>query len=352
MSAAEPNVAVIQPLPGVGDMIWHLPHIRAISAHVGAPVTLVAKPRSAAAQIFAAERTVRDVIWMDRNPERRRGRHDGPLGMLRLIRDLRARHFDAVYLLHQSQTLACVTWLSRIPARHGYGAGSQRLWLNRPAFLSREALRLNWYQQATTWLGVAGIPVAEAEPRLPVLQAAAAAVEQRLGPAVEPLITIGIGSSELYKQWGATRFAALVQLLRQSGWTRFVLLGGPPQADVAAEILRLLGGQDASVAVSVDWPLTEVAALLARSAFYVGNDTGFLNIAAAVGIRTYGLFGATDPFHHSSQIVPISPVDGGVSRIDGMSRISAEAVLAVILADRGSAPQHLSPGERSTRSGG
>src|SRR5438552_15723696 len=47
MSVAR-RVAVMQPLPGIGDMIWHLPHIRAIARHVGAPVTLIAKPRSLA----------------------------------------------------------------------------------------------------------------------------------------------------------------------------------------------------------------------------------------------------------------------------------------------------------------
>ena len=66
-------VAFVQPLPGIGDMIWHLPHIRAIAAHVGEPVTLITKPRSAADQIFSAERTIRDVFWLDRNPEARRG---------------------------------------------------------------------------------------------------------------------------------------------------------------------------------------------------------------------------------------------------------------------------------------
>ncbi len=158
-NAPSPNVAVIQSLPGVGDMIWHLPHIRAISAHVGGPVTLIAKPRSAAAQIFAAERTVREVVWMDRNPEGRRGRHDGLLGLMRLVQVLRDHRFDSVYLLHQSQTLALATWLARIPARFGYGAGVQRLWLNQPTFLTRDQLRLNWFEQATTWLATAGIPL-------------------------------------------------------------------------------------------------------------------------------------------------------------------------------------------------
>src|ERR1700676_5118870 len=91
-------VAVVQPLPGIGDMIWHLPHIRAIAAHVGQPVHLIAKPRSRADQIFSAEHTIRDVFWLDRNPERRRGKHDGGIGLLRMTTELRARRFDAVYI--------------------------------------------------------------------------------------------------------------------------------------------------------------------------------------------------------------------------------------------------------------
>jgi heptosyltransferase-2 len=330
------NVAVIQPLPGVGDMIWHQPHIRAIAAHTGAPVTLVAKPRSAAAQIFAAERTVRDFIWMDRNPEGRRGRHDGLTGLLRLVTALRARRFDAVFLLHQSQTLALATWLAGVPARYGYGAPGQRIWLNQPIFLKPDQLRLHWFEQATSWLATAQIPMTETDPRLPVLPEAAATVGQRLGNAGDPPVTIGIGSSAEHRQWGAERFVELIRLLRRSGWNRFVLLGGPPQTPLADEIVRRLGADNGQIILSLDWPLTEVAALLARSAFYVGNDTGFLNMAGAVGLRSYGLYGASDPFRYLSQIVPINPSGGPPSRTDGMSRISVEAVLAAIVADQDS----------------
>ena len=67
------GLAVIQPLPGIGDMVWHVPHIRALATHFGQPVTLIAKPRSAAAEIFAAEETVADVLWLERNPARGSG---------------------------------------------------------------------------------------------------------------------------------------------------------------------------------------------------------------------------------------------------------------------------------------
>ena len=74
-----------------------------------------------------------------------------------------------------------------------------------------------------------------------------------------------------------------------------------------------------------------MAALLAQSAFYVGNDTGTANIAAAVGTRCFVLFGATPPFDHSARIVPIVPASG-VDRVHGMTRIAPEDAMRAIAA--------------------
>jgi heptosyltransferase-2 len=321
------RVAVLQPLPGIGDMIWHLPHIRAIALHVGTPVTLIAKPRSAADQLFCAETTVRDVMWLDRNPEHRWGRHDGPLWWGRFIRALRSRRFDAVYLLHHSQTLALATLAARIPARFGYGYRLQRLSLNRAPFLPASIQWRRPHEQATAWLTVASIPLDDPEPRLTVDPQARERVLGRLGG--QPVPAIGIGSSELYKQWGAERFASLAAGLLTSGWSSLVLVGGRDEAGLAGDIVARLGEQARSVRRAIGWDLGELAALFAGAAFYVGNDTGVMNLAAAVGTTSYCLFGATPPLHHSRHIVPITP-PGGVDVQAGMSRIAPQAVLAVI----------------------
>lgn len=326
------NVAVVQPLPGIGDMIWHLPHIRAIAAHVGTPVTLVTKPRSAADQIFSAEQTVRDVFWLDRNPEHRRGRHDGGLGLARVVAGLRARRFDAIYLLHHSRTLAGLAMLTGIPKRYGYGFGVQRLFLNRGPYLPGPSLRLHPFDQATAWVKAAGITLDEAEPVLPTDSVARESVLRRLGGTHGRVIAIGIGSSEPYKQWGAVRFAALADKLHEAGPHRLVLVGGPAERALAQEIQSLCSHDAARITPAIGWNLAEIAALFAMSDFYVGNDTGVMNMAAAVGIRTYCLFGGTPPFFHSRRIVPITP-DGGVAKADGMGRITPNAVLLVIQTD-------------------
>jgi heptosyltransferase-2 len=328
------NVAVVQPLPGIGDMIWHLPHIRAIAAAVGAPVTLVTKPGSAADQIFVAEPSVRRVLWLRRN--------QGVAGGLaaiaarwQFLSDLRAGRFDALVLLHHSRTLAATAALAGIAHRYGYGFGWQRLFLNRPPFLPVKALPWHPNSQATAWLTAAGIAAADAEPVLPVLPDVAAMVAARLGDGA-PLVAIGIGSSEPVKQWGAERFAALIRLLRAGHVLRPILVGGAAEAGLAAEIFRL--ADDPALAAAIGWPLPEVAALLAACACYVGNDTGVANIAAAVGTRSFVLFGATPPLDHSRRIVPILPV-GGVDRLHGMADIAPAAALRVIEADEHAMPR-------------
>jgi heptosyltransferase-2 len=314
-------------------MIWHLPHIRAIARHVGRPIALIAKPRSAADQIFAAEQTVREVIWLDRNPDNRHGEHDGGIGLLRVARRLRARQFQAVYLLHHSRSIAALTMAAGIPARHGYGFGAQRLFLNGRPYLPPPALRLHPFEQASAWLRLCGIAMPEAEPVLPVAPVARRIVEERLRhrPEGDPkgdIVAIGIGSSEPYKQWRARNFAALARGLDAS---RIVLVGGHGEEGLAREIQALAGLP--SLERAIGWKLGEIAALFSMAAYYVGNDTGVMNMAAAVGARTYCLFGAVAPFLHSSRIVPIAPL-GGVSKTDGMARITPEFVLHAIDADR------------------
>ena len=238
----------------------------------------------------------------------------------------------AVAIDMESATIAAQAMLAGITDRFGYGFGLQRLFLNRGPFLPGPSLRLHPFDQATAWLAAAGIPMAEAEPILPTTVAARDTVRQRLGDAPGRLVAVGIGSSEPYKQWGAARFAMLADSLLDDAPGRVVLIGGPAEADLAREIQTLSRHGGDRIVTAIGWDLAEIAALCAASAFYVCNDTGVMNIAAAVGLRSYGLFGGTPPFHHSRRIVAITPPDGSVASGDptGMARITPETVLRAI----------------------
>ena len=343
MTTRTQRLVVVQPLPGIGDMVWHLPHIRALAAQAGGPVTLVAKPRSRADEIFAAEATVRDIIWVDRNPATGSGRHDGLRGAWRLSRTLRAGRFDAAVLLHHSATLAFATLAAGVPLRKGYGIGPQRWFLNEGPYLSAETWRRNRpLQRATLYLEAAGVRIADVDPRFPIAPAARSVVQKRLRDMPRPFVAFGIGSSEPTRQWGAARFAGLARALADAGWQSIVLVGGRNEAPLAREIAAALGDNADRLFPALGWHLGETAALLAEAAFYAGNDTGVMNMAVAVDTRAYALFGATPVLNHSANIVPITTSPGPA---DGAARITLEQVLSVLRRDRGS----LGPERRSER---
>jgi heptosyltransferase-2 len=85
------------------------------------------------------------------------------------------------------------------------------------------------------------------------------------------------------------------------------------------------GGGAAADAVAL--PLGDVAALLARCRRYIGNDTGVLNMAAALGVPVIGLFGGSRPLWHSRFIHPLLPPSGE----HGMAAITVHQVLEAFM---------------------
>ena len=73
---------VIQPLPGIGDMVWHLPHLETIAQATNERrITVMTKRRSRADELFASTAYVDRVLWLDRaQGDDPAGRHDGVLG--------------------------------------------------------------------------------------------------------------------------------------------------------------------------------------------------------------------------------------------------------------------------------
>jgi ADP-heptose:LPS heptosyltransferase len=94
------------------------------------------------------------------------------------------------------------------------------------------------------------------------------------------------------KAWAADRFADIARRLTGSGGIlpggRVAVLGGPDERDAAKPAIDALPGCIDLVG-RVD--LLTAYACLKRCAFYVGNDSGLMHLAAAACIPTLGLFG-------------------------------------------------------------
>lgn len=338
---------VVQPLPGIGDMVWHLPHLHALARDSrDGKVSVLTKPRSRADSLLRADPLIDQVIWLERNP----GKHDGVLGFWRLVKLLRSGNYERVWILHDSSRYHWAALFAGIAQRFGYGKGIQRFLQNSGIRLPKDAPR-HPIEKADLLLELHALPRTESEPQLQADADLVAEIGKRYAHVPAPWIALGIGSSEPYKQWGQERFAELARALRQAHDVSILVVGGPAEAVMTEWIVEQAGSAANRIYGAASLPIDETAGLLSRCTLYVGNDTGFLNIAAAVGVHSLGLFGGSPPLRHSDHIHVLLPDHGREARYgsNDMATISVDSVMKqvqVLLARRRSQedPPGTSPG--------
>jgi len=308
--------AVIQVKPGIGDVIWHLPFIRAIAAvSPGGRVTFLAPPTSGAKELLAAEPGVAETIYFDHaGSELRRG-----INMLRLAALLRRSRFHAIWILDRTIRPALAARLAGIAERVGLGLGPQQLFITNAGIDHS-----HFHDHPIDWLRALmlamKVPLSSTEPALPLPREMLAAVGERFKPHARPWIVLGLGASHPDKDWSDAQWGEFLAGLRTPG-TVFLIGGSANMARARNLLARGTGG----TVNACDLTLAEAAALLNHADLFVGPSSGPMNLAAAGATEAFGLFGSTPVLNYSKYIHAIEP-PGGQSA-DGMRRISPAQVL-------------------------
>lgn len=109
---------------------------------------------------------------------------------------------------------------------------------------------------------------------------------------------IGIGPTANWraKTWPTENFVQVIKFITDEIYpdARFAVFAAKGEEDDAYKVLRSIPKNKQIDVIAKADPGT-VAAALARCAFYIGNDSGLMHIAAAVGTKTLGLFGPSYP---------------------------------------------------------
>ena len=309
--------AVIQVKPGIGDVLWHLPFVRAIAA--AAPdgqVTFFAPPTSAARDLLAAEpRVAATVYFQHAGSEWQRG-----INLVRLVALLRRHHLQSLWILDRTIRPALAAALAGIPERIGLGLGPQS------AFITNDGIgQEHFHDHPINWLralmAAMKVPLSSTEPNLQVPTALLSAVGERFAQFVRPWIAIGIGASHPDKDWSDATWSEFLRALRAPG-TVF-LVGGPANEARAEKFISV--SSSGQIVNACGLRLIEAAALLRLADLFIGPSSGPLNLAAAGGTEAFGLFGSTPVLTYSRFIRAIVP-KGGPSP-GGMARISPAQVL-------------------------
>jgi len=93
------------------------------------------------------------------------------------------------------------------------------------------------------------------------------------------------------RRWPWRRFAGLIQKIQQQHPCRVILVGGPKDRDTVSAIRE----QCPESIDATHLTFGEMASVFRRCMVYVGNDSGPLHIASAMGLPTIALYGPTDP---------------------------------------------------------
>jgi heptosyltransferase-2 len=311
--------AVIQVKQGIGDVIWHLPYLRAIAAtEPSGAVTFLAPPTSQARELLQGEPCAGEVIHFDHGgSELRRG-----LNLVRLVTLMRRARFNKVWILDRTVRPAFAAMLAGIPQRIGVGFARQRPFITNAGIDQRyfHDMPMDWLRELMTAMDV---PLASTEPDLKLPDTLLAAIAARYRDMPRPWIVLALGGSHPLKDWTAPHWKAFVETLRLRLEGTLFLIGGPANAAHAAELIS--GSVGAPAVDACDLRIAEAAALLRHADLFVGPDSGPMNLAAAGCTPAFGLFGATPVLRYSRFIHAIEP-PGGASP-DGMSRILPAQVL-------------------------
>ena len=303
-----PLTAVLLQQNGMGDLVWHAEYFRRVAeSSRDGQVTLVAPPTVMARELLGHEPWLREVVDFDRRPrrsERRRGRHSGLAGLLRFASELAPRRLQRIVLFSDHPGRAWfVAWRAGIAQRLGYGT----TWLQRRLLTKSAWIRpyqgpaVASYKEATAFAIAQGWCDRPLVPRVSVRPDALTRMQARFAPLPRPLHALAIGASEPFKQWGEDSFVELASMLAARGHG-VLLLAGPAEAALAQAILaRIDAPLRARVAVLTDGSVADSVAALSLAQTCIGNDTGAVQIAAAVGTPTFVVLGPRPPLEHDLQ---------------------------------------------------
>lgn len=116
-----------------------------------------------------------------------------------------------------------------------------------------------------------------------------------------PLIAIHPGSPISLKRWLPERYAELADWLIAHKRAEILFVGVTEEIPIITEIQRLMRAESHNIAGKTT--LTELASILHISQVFIGNDSGPMHLAAAVGTQTIGLYGPGDP----NRFGPVGP---------------------------------------------
>ena len=265
------KVLVIQPKIGMGDMVIYLPYIHAISKKYQTPVSILVKENSRASQLLADDKHIDEIIILNRT-KNSKGSHDGLFGFLKLSKELRHRQFDEVFIYNGSLRYLLISKLAGIKNISQY-----------PLFRKKDNIVTSAKIFTESELNI----IVSTQPELQINSEKSKKIQNDLSKNTKH-ICLGISASGPTKRWHIKNFIKLCARINEKTPSKFYLAAGHNDQDLIKEILNSQIGKNC---ISFkDLKINQALPIIKNCNLYIGNDTGWLHISSALGVKCVALF--------------------------------------------------------------
>lgn len=282
------NVAIVM-LSAIGDAVHVLPVANALkrsAPHLSITWVIQSVPQ----RLLYNHPAIDEFILFRR-------RHGDALltEFLRTAQQLRRQRFDLVFGLQTYFKAGLLTAALRSSMKLGFDRvraqdmnwlfTTHRIPAHEPQHIQDQ------YLEFLQYLGVKTYPV---EWNIVITQQERQAQRRFFEPIQRPVCAIVVGTSKPQKNWSASGYARLIEVIERDFGYQVVLVGGPsaPERAICEEVMRL----------SRVKPMNELGddprrlmTLIDGAAVVISPDTGPLHIARALEVPVVSLFGYTNP---------------------------------------------------------
>jgi lipopolysaccharide heptosyltransferase II len=282
------RIAVIK-LDHIGDVILSIPAI--INLRINFPqahISIVVNPSSEPIARFIPG--VDEIICYNARFFDRSGKSkmlDFPKG-IKFAKQMRAEKYDLI-----------------VEFRGGFASllfamfGDSRYRLDRGTYLVLRKLKRiasKSEHEAEVNLGIlvrGGIPIKTRELRLELAEKDLNYANSVIGGISNKKIVIHPGTPVDLKCWSFEKFTQLIHRLSEEYKASVILVGGKNEKQIAESIELSTNGHIINLTGKTTFG--QLAAIMSKADYFVGNDSGPMHVASACGINVIGLFGPTSP---------------------------------------------------------
>ena len=315
------KILAIQNRMGIGDTVIFLPFIKTISEKYNVPINLLVRDNSKAGQYLDETSYINQILILERN-NNFNGRHDGLIGAVNLIKDLKDKKFDKIFIFNSSLRFNLIAKFAGIKEIYQY-----------PLFKKKNQHIIN---TAKKFIEDSINTKIFDDPKIHIDKNTIENTIFKFKIKREDTnIILGIGGSGPTKRIPAKTFLKVMKNIIQIKKCRFFLVTGK-NSDEQKILNEILKSEFESLCTPLDHlSIKETLPIIKCCDVSVCNDTSFSHLSAALGIDTITLMADTPLIYgsYSSKMYPIIP-DGVINVTHntlGKSKINPEKIFKKLI---------------------